>query len=228
VVTSSNTITYQQVNNAQIAAGTITSANIGTNVVGNTNIRQGVARSVIGVTGNATANEADIQGTTRQVLAVNVAGTGLVFAQPQGDQLLGTITNDSATSGNIGEYISATVNTPGSAISTNTPANITSTTIGAGDYDVWGIVYFVPASTTSVTIMQSSISTTSATISQTPGNWQQFCLASAVPVNSPISFTVGPIRLSLASTTTIYLVAQAQFATSTMTAYGTLQIRRVR
>jgi hypothetical protein len=40
---------------------------------------QGVARSVIGVTGNATANVADIQGTTDQVLRVNGAGTALAF-----------------------------------------------------------------------------------------------------------------------------------------------------
>jgi len=40
---------------------------------------QGVARSVIGVTGNATANVADIQGTANQVLRVNGAGTALAF-----------------------------------------------------------------------------------------------------------------------------------------------------
>src|SRR5712664_1249621 len=142
VVTSSNTITYQQINNAQIAAGTITSANIGTNVVGNTNIRQGAARSVIGVTGNATANEADIQGTTRQVLAVNTAGTGLVFAQPQGDQLLGTITNDAATAGNIGEYITSVINSPGVTLSNNVASNVTSISLTAGDWDISGAVYF--------------------------------------------------------------------------------------
>lgn len=52
---------------------------IGNNVVTNAKFRQGVARSVVGVTGNATANVADIQGTANQVLRVDSAGTGLAF-----------------------------------------------------------------------------------------------------------------------------------------------------
>jgi hypothetical protein len=54
---------------------------IGANKVLNTMIRQGIARSVIGVAGNATANVADIQGTADQALIVNSAGTALAFGQ---------------------------------------------------------------------------------------------------------------------------------------------------
>lgn len=43
------------------------------------NIAQGTARSVIGVTGNATADIAPIQGTTDQILRINGAGTDLAF-----------------------------------------------------------------------------------------------------------------------------------------------------
>lgn len=56
-------------------------ADIITNSIGNTQLRQGIARSVLGVTGNATANFGDIQGTTDQVLRVNSAGTALAFGQ---------------------------------------------------------------------------------------------------------------------------------------------------
>lgn len=52
---------------------------IGANKVLDTMLRQGAARSVIGVAGNATANVADIQGATDQVLRVDGAGTGLGF-----------------------------------------------------------------------------------------------------------------------------------------------------
>ncbi len=52
---------------------------ISNNAVTNAKFRQGVARSVVGVTGNATANVADIQGTANQVLRVDSAGTGLAF-----------------------------------------------------------------------------------------------------------------------------------------------------
>jgi hypothetical protein len=43
------------------------------------NLTQGSARSVLGVTGNATADFASIQGSTDQVLRVDGAGTGLSF-----------------------------------------------------------------------------------------------------------------------------------------------------
>lgn len=52
---------------------------IAANAVTDAKFRQGVARSVVGVTGNSTANTADIQGTTDQVLRVNGAGTALAF-----------------------------------------------------------------------------------------------------------------------------------------------------
>jgi len=44
------------------------------------NLAQGSARSVLGVTGNATADVASIQGTANQVLVVNGAGTALAFS----------------------------------------------------------------------------------------------------------------------------------------------------
>lgn len=45
------------------------------------NLTQGTARSVLGVTGNATADFASIQGTANQVLVINSAGTALSFGQ---------------------------------------------------------------------------------------------------------------------------------------------------
>ena len=49
--------------------------------LGFANLTQGTARSVLGVTGNATANVASIQGTADQVLRVNSGGTALAFGQ---------------------------------------------------------------------------------------------------------------------------------------------------
>src|SRR5713226_3655065 len=227
-VTGTN-IASATITNSNIVAGTITSANIGTNVVGNTNIRQGVARSVIGVTGNATANEADIQGTTRQVLAVNTAGTGLVFAQPQGDQLLGTITNDNATAGNIGEYVSSTLlSGSGVALSTGVVTNITNISLTAGDWDVFFQGLFLPASSTNITALISSLSLVSATRDITP--WRQFqtlftvgSVLGALEVGSGLLFT----RLSLSTTTTVFAVQQANFTVSTIVGYCLLHARRV-
>lgn len=54
-------------------------ATIANNAVTDAKFRQGVARSVVGVTGNATANTADLQGATDTVLRVNGAGTAVAF-----------------------------------------------------------------------------------------------------------------------------------------------------
>ncbi len=241
VVTGANTVAYQAVNTAQIANNavtatqiannTITSSQIANNTVGNGQIRQGSARTVVGVTGNATANVADIQGTTRQVLAVNTAGTALAFAQPQGDQLLATTTNDAATSGNVGEYLSNSVLVGSApAITTGVASTICQLTITAGDWNVWGELYYTLGATTTVTAYGAWINTTTNSIAGVPlGGWYSINCASVTP-NSTIfgGGTAGPIRVSLSGNTTYFLVAQMTFGTSTSNAYGTLQARRVR
>lgn len=74
---------------------------ITTNGIDNTMIRQGVARSVVGVTGNATANVADIQGSASQFLGINSGGTAAAFQTMSGDATLSggalTIANDAVT-----------------------------------------------------------------------------------------------------------------------------------
>jgi hypothetical protein len=80
--------------NATLAATVTTNANmtgdvtsvgnattIGANKVSRAMEAQGVARSIIGVTGNAAANVADIQGTADQALVINSAGTALAFGK---------------------------------------------------------------------------------------------------------------------------------------------------
>lgn len=63
------------------AAPSIT-ATVINNSIGNAQIRQGVAKSVVGVTGNATANVADIQATAAdQVLRVNSGNTAVAWGQ---------------------------------------------------------------------------------------------------------------------------------------------------
>lgn len=85
---------------------------IGANKVTRAMEAQGVARSVVGVTGNATANVADIQGTASQFFGVNAGGTALAFQTMSGDCTLAgpaiTCTKTNGTS-------FATVATSGSA-----------------------------------------------------------------------------------------------------------------
>jgi hypothetical protein len=61
------------------AAGAVTYSAIAANSISRGMEAQGIARSVVGVTGNGSANVADIQGTANQALVVNSGGTALTF-----------------------------------------------------------------------------------------------------------------------------------------------------
>lgn len=142
----------------------------------------------------------------------------------------GTTTNDNATAGKVGEYIESSI-LIGSAISltTNVAANVTSISLTAGDWDVSGLTRIHSNSaSTSFTQGLSSISLTSATIDPTY-NANIFC-AAVVPgaglnfagISTPVA------RISVAATTTVYLVARAAFTGGTAQAYGIISARRAR
>jgi hypothetical protein len=99
-----------------------------------------------------------------------------------------------------------------------TTANCTSKSLTAGDWLVWGSVQFNPAGTTTVSAIYAGINTTSATL---PASGSQY--------NNLIStFTTGQAQIlstpmvieNLASTTTVFLVGNSSFGTSTMTCNG--------
>lgn len=146
--------------------------------------------------------------------------------QPTTADILATATNNNAAAGYPGEYLSSTI-TSGSAVSltSTVTSNITSLSLTAGDWDVTGLVAFTGTGTTVMTVMRGAVTTTSATLIQ-----PYFSLS---PVTTAIesydqSCPVSPMRVSIASTTTVYLIAQAVFSTSTLSAYGFIQARRAR
>jgi hypothetical protein len=159
---------------------------------------------------------------------------GITPAQLAG--IVGTTTNNSASAGSVGEFVTATV-VAGSAVAltTATGANITSISLTAGDWDVSAVADFTPAGTTSVTMLSAGLGTTTATqLTQTGGGgvgtdplvtWTQ---AAAVPAAGPITLSLPPVRVLLGVTTTIFFVAKANFTVSTLAAYGTISARRVR
>lgn len=141
----------------------------------------------------------------------------------------GTATNDSAATGQVGEFVSNAIGS-GSAISltTSTPANITSISLTAGDWDVWGNIAFSPGATTTVSNLIASIGTTSASVGGFSQAASQLPFPASFVPNLVISVLPPAQRLSLSATTTVYLVANSSFATSTLSAYGSLNARRRR
>lgn len=138
--------------------------------------------------------------------------------------IVGTTTNNSANAGSVGEYVTATSGTV--ALTTATNTNVTSISLTAGDWDVTGNVLFTPAAGDTMTSANVSVNSVSATHAAAPeytnlGN-----------ISVPASFAVSGLaltrRMSLASTTTVYLVATAVHSGGTLNSQGIIRARRVR
>ncbi len=187
------------------------------------NIGAATATSVnkVAVTAPATSATLTIaNGTTLTTTSSTSVGAG---------QYQGTATNDNATAGNIGEFVQSEV-VAGSAISltSGTPANITSISLTAGDWDVWGDIAYAPAGSTTFTSITAAINTTSATLPTLPAGGSYSLLNLNFTTGVGQVLTAGKRRLSLSSTTTVYLISASTFSVSTMQSYGGIYARRVR
>lgn len=140
----------------------------------------------------------------------------------------GTTTNDNAAAGTLGEYSSSGVASTTVSLTTATPVNLHSVSLAAGDYDVQGIGVFQTAVNTSVTATQVGLSTTTGTFGA-DGSYTRDNFAAVVPGAIEWKDAVTPVfRISLATTTTVYLVGQSTFTVSTQTAGGVIRWRRMR
>lgn len=141
----------------------------------------------------------------------------------------GTSTNDNAAAGDIGEFISSTI-ASGSAVSltTATATNVTSISLTAGDWDVSGAGFTNP-SLGNATAVLVGISLTSATLpSFNAGDTNYHAMVTTATDISTTVLPVGPWRVSVGSTTTVYLVGSVTFGSGTASMHGTLRARRVR
>lgn len=128
-----------------------------------------------------------------------------------------------AASGKVGQVITAE-RTVALSLATNTPVNITSIALTAGDWEVRGVVkYGGTASNSSYKAV--GISSTSATLDEkltvtvTPGTNTSLINDSLPAANE---------RFNVTSTTTVYLVTAAGFSGGTQTVVGSILARRVR
>lgn len=160
---------------------------------------------------------------------LNKALTNGLPAQVVG-QIPGTTTNGDATAGNVGEYVTSNVTSASPvSLSTGTAKNITSISLTGGDWDVWGTVGFIANAATTATIFAGGISQATNTLPTDAGLGSAFQLGLSVSAGATMPILpVGSTRISLPTTTTIYLVAKTTFATNTMSGFGTLNARRRR
>lgn len=177
----------------------------------------------------ATLSSPTFSGT---VTASGFTGSGANLTALPGKQLVGTTTNDNANSGNVGEYISATVD-EGSAISltTNTAAQIATISLTAGDWDVWGQIMYIGNASTTVSGIYGKVSLSSAeTAYSINGGFSSQAVGGGAlfTESNPASLSLAPIRISINTTTSVYLNAFSSFAVSTCSSFGGIYARRVR
>lgn len=160
--------------------------------------------------------------------SLNVSGN--ITAASHTGPTIGVTTNSDAAAGQVGEYISSTLSFGSRTSLTNATAKtITSISLTAGDWDVGATVVFFPAATTAVTQMKATISLVNNTVDGTVDRASQSAFPSGYVTGADITnIHVPSARLSLASTTTVYIVGVSNFGTSTMEAYGMIHARRIR
>lgn len=148
-------------------------------------------------------------GTARLLDPTNITYTGGVMPS----------ISKAATSGFIG-FRSVSTIAQGSAVSltTATPTNVTSITIGPGVFDITALVGFTGSPTG--TAYQASITSTT-------GGTGTLGDSSLMSVDSPTSgsdtaIVIPTVRIVLSTSTTYYMTAEATFSLGSVSAYGRL------
>jgi len=161
------------------------------------------------------------------ITSPNLAGTAT--GSLTSTVLQGVTSGVAAASGFVGEIISSTI-AVGSAVSltSTVTSDVTSISLPAGEWYINGQVNYRAAATTSITILTQGISSTSATLGA-QNTFSRNVSGAFVPTASvDVCLPVRGQALSLTTTTTVYLVANSTFTVAALSAYGTIQARRVR
>lgn len=148
--------------------------------------------------------------------------------------LPGVTTNSDASTGYVGEYQSAQrLAASAIALTTGTAATVTSLSLTAGDWDVSGQVGFSTATgSTSVARVIAETSTGTSYSGDNGAGVAALVYPGGAALNSagngPVIINSGVRRMSLSATTTVNLLAYADFGTAGLSAFGLIRARRVR
>lgn len=195
--------------------------------------------AVLAFTGIVHAQNVSLPGEYIQFGGIGVgtppSGVTGQIAYPAGQGLFGDASGTIACTGCVGQVVTSTVPVASVvSLTTATPANMTSLSIPAGDWDLWALVDHNLAASTSVTILSCSLSLTSATMNTQPGGsgigtdpLTVFRTAANV-MGGVVVTEVGPVQVQFTTATTVYVVCNDTFTVSTDGAFGTLYARRRR
>lgn len=191
---------------------------------------------VLGSTNTTTINS--VTPTAARIVTIPDAGANSSVVLTQGTQTIagqttlsnvagnpihGTNTNNNAAAGFTGEYVESVINSGASvALVSATPKTVTSISLTAGDWDLSGLVGYLNGGTQTLAFQSSSLTTNTQSGNETARS--RLGYTTVDPANL---VNIPTFRYSLAATTTIFLIAEANF-TVTCSAFGRISARRVR
>lgn len=152
--------------------------------------------------------------------------TNGVYTTSQVTALTTTTAADQAGAGKIGEFISSVIASASPVtLTNNTAVNITSISLTAGDWDVYGNVEMVTQATTT----SGFYGWTSATSATLPDGslWNATVLLTGT-MNTGNGINTPYKRYNISGTTTVYLSALAASVSGNCTGCGAIYARRVR
>jgi hypothetical protein len=143
--------------------------------------------------------------------------------------ITGITDGSNAASGIVGEYVSANPGSSVAPVTSGVDITITSISLTAGDWDVYGTACFSPGTGT--------VSFFSVGISLNPTSYDSFTLGGLVQADQPTFpnafylLGISPRRINITTTTTIYLIGSATYSvlgTANFSVNNIIQARRIR
>lgn len=148
--------------------------------------------------------------------------------------ITGTATNDSASAGYVGQYVSSSIDTLQNSPSDGVWGDITSISLTAGDWDVYGAVNHT-RNTATWSQVRAGLGTTSGNNAPNLGlgaasgvQDSVFDFASTSTTFNNVWANLLPSRVSISSTTTVYLKIRQRYSSGQAQYVGSMYARRIR
>ena len=164
-----------------------------------------------------------------QSIATTSAVTfGSVAFSPTTQGIVGTTAANNALTGYVGECLFSVINFVSSiSLTNNTTTVLTSISLPAGDWDVWGSASLNGSGITTFTFV-AGLSTSPSTLADRSLSYYYYSGPQATPILYGESGAIPTSRYNVSTTTQVYVTVNAQFTAGTVTCCGSIFARRVR
>lgn len=152
--------------------------------------------------------------------------TNGVYTTNSPSVMTGVTDASSAAAGKPGEVISASRAVAAAiSLTSGTALTVTFISLTAGDWDIYGSVYFLPAGSTVISLIAPGTSLVDNTLGAEDHYFQD---KSTNTAGGTMHYPAPYRRLNVSGTTVVYLIAFASFSVSTCTVAGYISARRMR